>query len=639
MTFTHLFSEGRIGPLKPKNRLFMAPMVRNYADEEGRVTPRYMAHIERIAAGGVGTLILEASHVSPEGRGFSHGLGAHDDAVIPGLRELGVIAHHHGALIGQQLFHAGRQTSSGVTGTAPVAPSPIPDPIHQEVPHALDPEEIQALVTAFGQGARRARDAGLDFVELHAAHGYLINEFLSPYTNKRDDMYGGSPENRLRFLLEIIAAVKVHAGDDFPITVRVSGDELVPEGLHAEEVAQVAARLEEAGVQAVHVSAGNYASYNRGLMIQPMAIEDGPLVGLAGTIRKAVSIPVIAVGKLRFPDLGERALVNGDADFIAIGRPLLADPDWPRKAEAGQLEEINHCIACNQGCIGRLFADQDVWCTVRPETGREAAFARPANGRRNVLIVGGGPGGMEAAAVAANRGHHVVLYERGDRLGGQLIPAAAAPHRNGWEELRQRLVHELDKTGVELHLNESFDPQALDGQSFDAAILAAGAHPIRPDFPGQGNIIQSTDLLAGQAEATGEVVVVGGGCSGAQTAEYLAEKGHRVTIVEMTGAIATDAPMADRSLLLSRLDRKGVDMRTETKVMHFAPGSVTVEHEDQSEDLKADTVVLCLGNQPNDGIEAEMRQRIAHTEVIGDEAAPRKVTEAMAEGAMAALRL
>ncbi|HEV2110218.1 MAG TPA: NAD(P)/FAD-dependent oxidoreductase [Gammaproteobacteria bacterium] len=638
-----LFTPGHIGKLTMKNRLIMAPMVRNYADEHGRMSERYLAHLERIAKGGVGTMILEASFVSPEGRGFRNELGLHSDAVISGLHEAVKIAHDHGARIGIQLYHAGRQTTSKVSGEQPVAPSAIPCPLLQELPRMLDRAEIHALVRAFANGARRAKAAGMDFVEIHAAHGYLITQFLSPFSNRRPDAYGGSVENRRRFLSEIIDAVRKEVGNDYPITVRISADEMVPGGLTQTDSVDLALWLETKDIAAVHVSAGNYGSYTRGQMIPPMAIKDAPLVTYASHIKRAVRIPVIAVGKLHTPALAESLLQDGHADFIALGRELLADPDWPRKAEEGLSEEIHHCIACNQGCISRLFEQRDVQCTVNPACGRESQFAEfpHDDAHRKVLIAGAGPAGMTAARYAARAGFQVILCEAGDEVGGQLHAAAAAPHRPGWAELLRDLRREMTILGVDVRLNTRVDKKLVLREMPYAVILATGAEPMRPDIPGIGeiNVVTARDLLEGNKLAFGSVLVVGGGCAGAQTAEFLANKGHAVTIVEAEGDIAADAPLDDRTLLLGRLKTLGVKIMAHTRLLSIDLDAINLQSGGDIFGLSADTVVLCLGSHPVNKLEAEILERVPHVFTVGDAVRARKVTDATLEGALAALGL
>ncbi|MBS0295209.1 MAG: FAD-dependent oxidoreductase [Proteobacteria bacterium] len=637
--FQHLFEPGAIGTLRLKNRLIMAPMVRNWATPDGAATARYEAHIERVAKGGVAAIVLEASYVSPEGKGFVRQLGLHDDHVVPALKRLVKAAHRHGARIGPQLFHAGRQCLSAVSGQQPVAPSPIPCPLGQEMPRALDEGEIARIVQSFGQAARRAMQAGCDFVEVHGAHGYLITQFLSASSNARTDGYGGPLEQRMRFLLEVLASVRAATGPDFPITVRLSGEEMTPDGLTIEDTVRICRRLETAGVAAVHISAGAYGSYATGRMISPMSLPDAPLVRLAERVRSAVSIPVIAVDKIRHPELAEELLAYGVADFIALGRPLLADPDWPAKAEAGALAAINKCIACNEGCISRLFAQQDAWCLVNPEAGREAEFASapPVKGRKRVMVIGGGPGGMAAAAAAARAGHEVALLERSDQLGGALFAAAAPPHRPGWDELRRRLAWSVRMAGVRILTGVEAGPETVRNANPDTVILATGARPRPSPWPSSPEMIvmPAVEALAAPHAVHGPVVVVGGGCSGAETAELLAERGLQVSLVEATGEIADDAPLDERALLLQRLERLGVSLLPNTTVLKAQGGSISLRDASGERAIRARTVVLSLGEEPEDALAKSLIGLAPRILRVGDCVAPRRVTEAILEGTLA----
>ncbi len=641
MAYPKLFSAGIIGKLSVKNRLVMPPMVRNYADTNGFVTDRYVAHIQNIAKGGVGTIILEASFISPEGKGFVNELGIHSDKVIPGLKRLVDVAHEYGAVIGPQLYHAGRQTSSKTTGKQPLAPSPVADPTINEVPRELDHKEINRLVKAYGEAGTRAKEAGCDFVEIHGAHGYLITQFLSSFSNQRQDEYGGSLDERMKFMLDVYESVRLAVGKDFPIIVRLSGEEMVDGGLTIEDTKIIAKRLEEVGANALHISVGNYASYSQGRMIPPMAVPDAPLLHLAEAVKKVVKIPVIAVGKIRFPEMAENIIKQGKADFVAIGRTLLADPNWPNKVKNNKLEEINHCISCNEGCISRLFAQKDVWCTTNPQTGRELEFAVAPKKRRKIVVVGGGPAGLSAAKTAAERGHEVILYEKTDKLGGQLFLAEVAPHRQGWKELREYLTCAVKKMDITIHLKTNFTKELVVKEKPDVVIVAIGSIEKIPNIIGIDgkNVVTNRAILSGHATAGKSVVVLGGGCAGAQTAEFLAENGHDVTIVEVLQDIAMGAPIDDRALFLERLKKLNVKMFTRSKVLEIRDNGVLIqEGEAKGREIIVDTVVICLGSVSNNHLADELKGILNEVVLVGDAKQPQQVTEAMAEGALAVLK-
>ena len=643
--FASLFSPGTIGMLEIKNRVVMPPMVRNYADERGLVTPKYLAHIERVARGGVGTIILEASFIRPDGKGFSRELGLHTDDVIPGLKQLVKAAHAQGAVTGPQLYHAGRQTSSKTTGMQPIAPSPIPDSTINEMPRSLNIEEIRDIVNAYAEAARRSKEAGCDFVEIHGAHGYLITQFLSPFSNTRDDEYGGSDEGRLRFVTEVVRAVREAVGSGFPVTIRISADEMVSNGLTLEDSATISKRLDELGIDAIHVSSSNYASFNRGYMIAPMSMPDGLQVPFAEWIKNCVKVPVIAVGKIRSPAMADDIIRTGKADFVAIGRSLLADPDWPKKAQDGRIDQIRNCIACNEGCITRLFSNRDVWCTINPETSNEEEFAKSLSEvKKHVFIAGGGPAGMEAARIAASRGHKVVLIEERDHLGGALLLASMSPKRPGWSELRDYLVGEMKRLGVDVRLGTKATAELAKKEGTEVAIVAIGASQFPPNIPGirLKHVVLSRDLLEGKARIHGEkVVVMGGGTSGVQIADFLSQRDYNVTIVTSGREIAKGAAVVIRELTLDRLRQRGVKMLTGTRIIEIMKDKVLIVGPGGSDELPgelpADTVVASTGAKPNDSLAEELRNVVEKVFVVGDAVQPRDVTYAMLEGARAGL--
>lgn len=629
-----LTSPIRIGNLELRNRMVMAPMVTNYAYDDGSVTDRLKAyHVER-AKGGVALIIIEATYVHPSGRGFQNEVGIYSDRLIPGLRALVDAVHAHHAKIAVQLYHGGRQTTSAVTGQPIVAPSPIKDPTESEVPKELSKDEISLLVQAFAQAARRAKTAGFDAVEVHGAHGYLINEFLSPYSNKREDEYGGPLENRMRFPLEVVRAVRQAVGPDFPIIYRMSADEKVPGGLTLDETKVFAKALEKEGVNAIHVSAGVYTS--AAWIIQPMYLPRACLADLAQAIKAVVQIPVIAVGRINDPEVAETILAEGKADLVAFGRELLTDPDMPKKVMEGRLDEVRKCIACCQACIDELFLNHSIGCTVNARTGYETQFPlNPSPRPRKVLVVGGGPAGMEGARVAALRGHHVTLWEKDGDLGGQLTLAAKSPGKGEIATFKEFLVNQMNKLKVNVKLNKQATLEAIRTEKPDIVIVATGAKPATLSVPGidRENVVSAWSVIMDSVKVGKRVVVIGGGLVGCETADYLAEKGHTVTIIEMLPRIAEDVGPLMGALLTDRLKKSGVKIITGAKLHSIEDHSVTVEKDDKIETIPdIDSVVIAVGSVPEDTLANELEGSGIDYYVIGDAWKPRRITHAVFEG-------
>ncbi|MGE5583936.1 MAG: FAD-dependent oxidoreductase [Bacillota bacterium] len=632
--FPNLTSPTKIGNMDLRNRMAMPPMVTNYAYEDGSVTDRLRAYHAERARGGVGLIIVEASYVHPSGKGFQNEVGIYSDKLIRGLRSLVDAVHAHGAKIAIQLYHGGRQTASDVTGEPLLAPSPIPDPTKGETPKEMSKDEIAMMVRAFGEAARRAKAAGFDAVEVHGAHGYLIDEFLSPYANKRTDEYGGPLENRLRFALEVVRAVRQAVGPDFPVLYRMSADEKVPGGLTLDETKEVARRLEREGVNALHVSAGVYESAV--WIIQPMSLPRACLADLASGIKSVVKIPVIAVGRINDPEVAEGLLAQGKADLIAMGRQLLTDPDTPRKIAEGRVDELRRCIACCQGCIDELFQDHPIGCTVNARAGFESAFTlAKAPAARKVLVVGGGPAGMEAARVAALRGHQVTLWEKGPSLGGQLPLAATPPQKGEIATFRDFLMREIGRLKVNVQVNREATLDAIRTEKPDVVVVATGARPARVNVPGadRPNVVMSWDVLTGKATVGRKVAIIGGGLVGCETAEHLAEKGHEVTIIEMLPRVASDVGPLVGALLLDRLAGRGVKIVTGAKLAAIGEREVTVQKDGKSETLSGfDSVVIAVGSAPEDGPAKQLEGAGIDYYVIGDAWRPRRITHAVFEG-------
>ena len=636
MKFTKLFSTGNIGQMQLKNRIVMPPMVRNYASRKGEVTDKYLAHIESIAAGGAAMLILEASFISTEGKGFTHELGIDRDNTIKGLKKLALIAHKHNCKIGIQLYHAGRQTHHLTTGKQPVAPSPISCPIMQDPPKKLSISQIIELENKYANAALRAKEAELDFVEIHGAHGYLITQFLSPYSNKRNDKYGGSFENRLRFLSNIFLKTRAVVGNDYPILVRLSADEMVKGGLTIKDTIKISQHLEKLGADCLHISVGNYGSYAKGYLIPPMAIEDAPLVKYATQVKKTVKIPVITVGKIHQPELAEKILSANKADFIATGRSLLADPEWPNKAKSGKSDDINQCISCNQGCITRLFAQQDVQCTVNPLCGFESKLKfKITRSPKKIMVIGGGPSGLFAAAKLANLKHQVTLYEKDNKLGGQLNLAEKTPFRQGISTFKKYLITQLEKSSAKINLKTFVDENLIKKSKPDIIINATGSSAVKPPIKGSelANVILAGDIISGKIKPRQNIVIIGGGCQGAQVADLLSSKKSNVTLVELTENIALEMPLDERALLIERLNKQKVKIFTNTKVVRIEKEGVIINQKKGKSVIKTEQIVLCIGRKSNIDLFIKAKKLAKKIYNIGDSDQIGRINDCMRQAA------
>ena len=624
MIYEHLFTPGVIGDRWIKNRIVMAPMATGLGANSGEVTDNLVEYYAERARGGVGTVIVEAASVDGiRGREGMQQIRIDSPVYIAGLSRLAECIKSYGSTAFIQLFHAGRQTAAVVTqGQAPVAPSAIPCPIMRTMPQELTTSEVEQIRDSFVGAAALAAQAGFDGVELHAAHGYLINQFLSPDTNLRSDKYGGNLNNRMRFLLETVAGIK-QLCPQLLISVRLNLDDFLPNGLKIKESLQVCQALEEAGIHLLHVSCGTYPS---GLTsIEPSSYQEGWRMYLAEQAKKAVKIPVLGGGMIRRPSFAEEVLKQGQADFVFLGRPLLADPNWVRKAEQGRDQDIRPCIVCNK-CIDNKFNGRAIRCTVNPYAGREKErpilFTRPSD-RRRVVVVGSGPAGIQAALTLDQYGLEVMLYEQSHELGGQLNVAAIPPHKYRIKHYRDYLQHRLQQSGVKIILGHKYDPDHLASDPPDYIIMASGSTSLLPpdwSYQATGKACSVNELLARPQLVDGNtVVVIGGGLTGCEAADYLACKGKRVTLIERQGKLAANMEKKNRRDLLNRLKENGVITKLNSQVTAVERGQLLVtDWQGYSETLDPENIVFAMGYQPNRNLYEQLRRIHPRVYLVGD---------------------
>ncbi len=536
MTFDHLFSPITIAGMTLKNRVVMPAMATGYANADSTVSDRLVHYLGRRARGGTGLIITEVCAVIPRGKGFPRELGAWSDEFIPGLSKIPEAVHREGGKAALQLHHAGRESFAIAAGGTPEAPSPIPSVILSQPCEEMSLERIAEVIDSFANAAARAKKAGFDAVEIHGAHGYLLTQFLSPFSNQRTDRYGGSEENRSRFVLEIIEAVRKEVGPAYPVLIRVSADEMIRDGYDLDFMKRLAPRLVAAGVNAVHVSVGVYSTPGN-LSIASMDTAPGFNLFRARAVKDVVKVPIIGVGRINSIEMADKAIADGDADLVSFGRQHLTDPDFVNKARAGDFDDIRWCIACNQGCIERLtFENKSTTCVFNPECGKEGKEAPVRiDSPKRLWIIGAGPAGLSAAVAASERGHDVTVFEKEKVAGGQLQSASRPPHKKIFMDWVDWSLRQLKKRKVKVHFDQEVTGEKLAQQRPDAVILAAGAYPTTPPIPGISGpgVFDARDILVGKVKVASPAVVLGAGYVGMETADFLLANGVEVTILEM----------------------------------------------------------------------------------------------------------
>lgn len=652
--FPHLFQPIQLGPVQVRNRVMMTT--------HGPRLPlgRYLRYLEERARGGIGLIGISAGlgvYNEPTGPGrflpayapdldavlpdptTPEGIAYYDDTVIPALRKQAEAVHRHGAACVGQVLHLGAAKHQDNYRPA-VAPSAVVDEYDRHVPHELDEEEIAHLVAAFGHAARRVKEAGMDGVEVHGAHGYLFQQFLSPLTNLRTDGYGGSLERRLRFLIEVLDAIRVRVGPRFLVGLRINGDEFAEGGLTNQDIVEVARRV-EGRLGYLNISGGNYTGLKRGLAlayVAPWYVPPGPNVPMAAAVKKAVRIPVIVAGKITDPAQAERILAEGAADMVGMTRAFIADPHFVQKALEGKADDIRRCVGANE-CH---FPGRQAVCMVNAAAGREEEldFA-PASVPRRVLVIGGGPAGLEAARVAALRGHRVTLWERSDTLGGQLRVIARDPNRANLLDFLHWLERQDRGLGVEVRLQMEAAVDSVAAEGADVVLVATGSATYVPPVPVTGPTTVVTDLavLQGRVPPGRRVLVVGGledHLAPPTVAELLAGQGKQVEVITELLTVGEGVEPATLYLLTKRLLEKGVVLTPLTALKAIEHGAVVVENTLTRRERRipdVDAVVLACGRRANDALARALKGRLRELHLVGDCRAPRRIVHAVLEAA------
>ena len=629
-----VFEKINVGQMTLRNRVVLPAMATCYATSEGFVSDQMISYYSKRAGGGVGLIIVEATYIDePVGKCLPNELCIDDDKYLPGLKKLVNAVHSYGSKIAVQIHHGGPNTHLE-EGGQPVAPSPIPlKSLPDVIPRELTKEEIKSLVNKFTIAAGRAKDSGFDAIELLCAHGYLINRFLSPHANKRKDEYGGSVEGRIKFLKEIIESIKGRVDPNYPILCKIPGDDYVEGGLTIGESKTICQILESLAVNAITITGGSSEADIP--HIGPMGYSDGYHIFLAEKIKQIVKIPIITIGKIRDLQLAEKTISEGKADLVAIGRALIAEPELVKKSQLGQTDDIIPCISCNH-CLDKIVAGgQPLRCSVNPITGRELSIRiEPSTKPKKILVVGGGPAGMEAAHIAASRGHSVTLFDKDDKLGGQLLLSTVPPGKEDISKFNRYLSIQLQRSAVKVKLGTEANRGIIKSMKPEVVILATGASPMIPGISGVNleHVLTAWDVLRNIKKVEDKVIIIGGGLVGCEVTEYLAEQGKKVTIVEMLEQIGLDIGPSYRKFVLKRLEKQGVTVITKATATSISKEGVNITQNGQSRLLPTDTIILAAGSKPNKELLEVLKDTKIEVHAIGDCLSARRIVDAVAEG-------
>jgi 2,4-dienoyl-CoA reductase (NADPH2) len=647
--YRYLFSPVRVGPLTVANRIVFSAHLTNYA-QDGLPSPQHAAYYAARAAGGAGLIITEEHSTHPTDWPYEKLIHGFRPEVIPGYRRITSAVHAHGTPILAQLNHNGGQ-ASGMYSRLPVwAPSPVPDPLFREVPKAVEQHEIREIVAGYGTVAGHCAEGGFDGVELQCSHSSIVRGFLSRATNHRDDAYGGALENRARLLLEIIDAVRAVLGPARALGVRVCGDELIENGITIDEAVAVARLVAGTGkVDYINTSIG-VATATLYMIEASMRVPPGYAMFIPAAIRRAVTLPVIGVGRFKDPVQAERALAEGQCDLVGVVRGQIADPDFAAKARAGQATAIRACLSCNQECVGRMGLNRWLGCIENPRTGKEHVPLPAPRRNRRVYVAGGGPGGLQAAVTAASLGHHVTLFERAERLGGQVNSAAAVPSRAELGDLVRNLAAEAARCGVDVKTGHEVDAAFLLAEAPDVVVLATGARPAHPAWSnGHPRVADVREVIDGLADPAGTVVVVDelGFHQATSVAELLADRGCDVTVITSAMVVGQDLGITlDIEMWTMKAHAKGIRQRTDVVVLgsHEGPGGGLVldllhHPTGTTGQLACDWAVSAAPPEPEQELWHALANAPFEVHRVGDCLAPRRAHAAVIEGERVAAAL